>query len=190
MATVEHPKYTPSRRYQVEWRITAPPGLIIEAHCVLGDIEISGFEKRAQVETELGDITARDLRNGIRARTSLGDVIVEGGGAIEAVTDLGTVHLYVMSGPSGPVTALSDLGNIHVRLPADRQGRLVADTDLGSLHLRLEGITMRMLRQRGHHFDAELSGMSEPSMTLGTDLGDVVITTYPAEQATVTANTK
>jgi len=180
-ATAEHPSKTPSRAYQVDWIITAPPGLAVEIHSGLGDLEINGFEKPAAAETALGDITGRGLVGGVRARTNLGDVHIEGGGSVDVRTDLGDVHVDLLAVTQGPVSVHSQLGDIHLRLPSNRQGRLVADTDLGSLRLKLEGILMRMLRHRGHHFDAELGGMAEPGLDLTTDLGDVVITTYPAE---------
>ena len=188
VATAEHPAQTPSRSYEVEWIITAPPGLAVEVYSHLGNLEINGFEKAALADSDMGDITARGLVHGIRARTDLGKVNVEGGGPVDVRTDCGDIQVHLLAENQGPVTMHSGLGDVRLRLPSNRQGRLVADTDLGSLRLKLEGILMQTLRQRGHHFDAELGGMAEPGLDLSTDMGDVVITTYPAQDRATTAS--
>ncbi len=188
VASVEHPKSTASRSYEVDWRITAPPNLIVEVRSQLGDIQAAGFEQHADLTTNLGDIVGRDLPGGVRARTQLGEITVESGASVDVQTNLGDIDLHLISGTSDTVTALTELGDIHIRLPSDRQGRLVADTNLGSIKLRLEGITMQALRQQDRHFEAELSAAADPPLTLRTDMGDVSITTYPA--AAVTASKK
>ena len=182
VASVEHPSLCSTRGYEVQWRVTAPPGLAVEIQGSVGDVEVCGFESQAVVNIDIGDVAARCLPNGLQARTSTGDIRAEAGGPIDLWTALGDLHLHLLSGKPGPVSVHTDLGTVQVRLPSDRQGRLVANSKLGSLRLRLEGIAMRTLRQRGQHFDAELAGQADPAMNLDTDLGDVIVTTYPADE--------
>ena len=182
LASVEHPSPLSSCGYQVDWRIIAPPELAVEIRGSVSNVEVCGFEKQAVVKVNIGDVDARSLPNGLQARTSVGDVRAEAGGPIDVRSALGDLYVHLLAGKPGPVSVHSDLGDLQVRVPSDRSGRLVAHTRIGSLRLRLEGITMRTLRQRGQHFDAELAGQAEPAINLDTDLGDVIVTTYPGEQ--------
>jgi len=157
VAVADHPRGTATREYEVEWHLTAPPGVAVEVHDKFGDVEARGFTHGIRLDSDFGDLTA------------------EGGGPIRLDTEFGQIGLVIMTENPEAVRARTDFGDIDVRLPAGRTGRVTADTDFGDVDVRLESVTLRLLGQRRSRFDAELGGEAQPSMELSTDFGDVTL---------------
>jgi hypothetical protein len=181
LADVDHPAYSNSRRYEVEWRVTAPAALASEVHLAVGELHVRGFTGGTVLHCSVGDIVTLDLAGSLRAWTSTGDIRAEAAGAVDLSSGVGDIRLRLLPGEPAPVTVRSDVGDIRLRIPTDRTGRLVADTGIGSLDVRLEDLPMRVLRQRPNHFDVQLGQTTDPLIDLTSGIGDVVITTYPAK---------
>lgn len=155
LATAKQPASSPCREYWAQWRITAPAHVAIEATSRFGDVAARGFPHGAALHSNFGDIDA------------------EAGGTVNLSTDFGDVCATIMQDNPGPVNIATDFGDVSVSLPPGRQSRLSAKTDFGDLDIHLEGMTLRLLRQRNDAFTAELGTVSDPPIDLSTDFGDV-----------------
>lgn len=163
VAAGEHPRGGLTRRYAVQWRITAPPDIVIEARTEFGDVEVDRFDSGVTIETAFGDIEA------------------DAAGPIELVTAFGDIELRVRAGNPGDVRVATEFGDVDVVLPPDRTGRVLADTDFGSVDAHFGPVPIRLHRARSHHFDAELAGSATPLLDVTTEFGDIDIRTRQAD---------
>lgn len=165
LASAEHPDSNNWRAYKVEWRLIAPPHVAIDIHTKFGDVEARGFS---------GEVALA---------STFGDVHVEAAGTIEVQSKFGDVEVYVRQQDPDEVRAFTTFGDLSVRLPADRTGRLMANTAFGTVDMGLEGMSLRLVRQRGRQFEGDLGGLAEPKMDLGSRFGDVTVRCYPVPES-------
>lgn len=163
IARVEHPKSGLMRSHAVQWQITAPPDVVIEAHTGFGDVEV------------------RDFKRGLTISTAFGDIEADASGPMQLSSQFGDIELILRAGNDGDVKVSTEFGEVDLRLPADRVGRLVADTDFGSVDAHLQGLSTRLIRSRSHHFHAELGESATPLIDLVTKFGDVDIHAYEVD---------
>lgn len=163
VAAGEHPRSGMTRRYAVQWHITAPPDIVIEARTEFGDVEVDRFNSGVTVETAFGEIE------------------VDAAGPLELVTAFGDIELRVRAANPGDVRVATEFGDVDVELPQDRAGRVLADTDFGSVNAHFGAVPIRLLRARSHHFDAELAGSATPLLDVTTEFGDVDIRTHKTD---------
>ncbi len=178
VAEGKHPGGDAFRSHSVDWRITAPPGVVIDVTNDVGDIHIKGFAAGATIRGSVGDIHVRGVSGGLTVQNEVGDVHAQASGTISIDSGVGDVALTVGEGDDEPITARTEVGDLTVALPAQRKGRLVADSDVGSLHIHLDDTLLHNTRQRAHHFDAQLAGVSEPTIDLATEVGDLKVRSY------------
>ena len=163
MARGKHPKNGLTRSYAVEWNITAPPDVVIEAHTGFGDVDVGRFNRGVTIDTAFGEIEA------------------EAAGPIDLASAFGDIELKLGADNPDDVKVATEFGDVDVRLPMNRAGRVLADTDFGSVDAHFGAVPIRLLRARDHHFDAELGGADTPIIDLVTQFGDVDIRAYKAE---------
>ena len=159
----KHPKNGLTRSYAVEWYITAPPDVVIEAHTGFGDVDVGRFNRGVTISTAFGEIEA------------------EAAGPIDLASAFGDIELKLGAENPDDVKVATEFGDVDVRLPMNRAGRVLADTDFGSVDAHFGAVPIRLLRARDHHFDAELAGAGSPIIDLVTQFGDVDIRAYKAE---------
>ena len=160
IARAEHPKSGLTRSHAVQWQITAPQDVVIEAHTGFGDVEV------------------RDFKRGLTISTAFGDIEADASGPMQLSSQFGDIELILRAGNDGDVEVVTAFGEVYLRLPIDRVGRLVADTDFGSVDAHLQGLSTRLIRSRSHHFHAELGESATPLIDLLTKFGDVDIHAY------------
>jgi hypothetical protein len=102
---------------RVDFRVTVPAGMIIEADSANGDVEVEGIIGSLSAETSNGDVIGRRLA----ART------------VRANTSNGSVNLIFTQAPER-VTADTSNGAITIEVP-DVPFRVEADTDNGRVTL-------------------------------------------------------
>lgn len=184
-ARAEHPPGGPIRNYEVEWKLTAPPGFALDVSTQVGDIVAEGFSGGATFKTDVGDIKTSGKHLGLSAKTGVGDIHAEAAGRIDVRTDVGDARLRVLPGDEDDVKARTQVGELTVELPVGRKGRLKAGADVGSLRLRLESLT---LRGEAHRLEADLGGASTPTLDLATDVGDLTVRSYSSATETAKAS--
>ncbi len=163
IARAEHPKSGLTRSHAVQWRITAPPDVVIEAHTGFGDVEV------------------RDFKRGLTISTAFGEIEADASGPMQLSSQFGDIELILRAGNDGDVKVSTEFGEVDLRLPSNRVGRLVADTDFGSVDAHLQGLSTRLIRSRSHHFHAELGESATPLIDLVTEFGDVDIHAYEVD---------
>ena len=87
-----------------------------------GDVEVGGLDAdEIAIDTDSGDVTARDTRGTLDLQADSGDVIASGVDAstTRAETDSGDIELAFAGAPAD-VTAEADSGDVQVDVPAGR----------------------------------------------------------------------
>jgi len=208
LATARLPRSSPTRNYSVRWRIVTPAGAVIDSTVGVGNVRAIGFSNAIVIKTDVGaievicdrdkartagpvklttgvgDILAENIGADLSAVTGVGKIRAAAGGKINLRTDVGQADLTLL--PHNPDTVLvqTNVGDIRVHVPETRPGKLVADADVGSLSVFLGDVAIRNVRQRSHHFSAELAevgGPAGPIIDLTTDVGDVMVRGYDAQ---------
>ncbi len=119
-----------TRSYAVEWHITAPPDVVIEARTGFGDVDVGRFNRGVTIETAFGEIEA------------------EAAGPIDLASAFGDIELVLGADNPDDVKVATEFGDVDVRLPMDRAGRVLADTDFGSVDAHFGAVPIRLLRAR------------------------------------------
>lgn len=114
----------------IDYEITVPEGTAVSGHADSGAVEVIGVAS-ANVGTESGDITVRDVDGEVNAGVQSGSVELTGiGGAVVASAESGDVTVGIVTVRSVSVETQS--GNIEVTAPAGKY-QVTASTESGSL---------------------------------------------------------
>lgn len=205
-ATAHQPNSSAFRNYEVNWELTAPPGLKVRVTNDVGNIHVHGIRGDVtlkndvgttsvtcdpagtgvvSIENGVGDVRVSDSYSGLSATTDVGNIQASAGGSVNLRSGVGDVKLRLRATSEKGVKVSTDVGDVFIQLATNQQGRLAANTDVGSVNLNLDGLSLREFRHRGHHASAMLGDASEPMIDLSSDVGNVVIKTYRADQAEI-----
>ncbi|MFC4854999.1 DUF4097 family beta strand repeat-containing protein [Actinophytocola glycyrrhizae] len=114
----------------IDYELTVPAGARISGHVDSGDIELTGVAS-ANVESESGGITVRDVDGEVNASVQSGNVELTGiGGAVVATAESGDVQVGLVAKQGVSVETQS--GNIDVSVPAGKYD-VTASTESGNL---------------------------------------------------------
>lgn len=201
-AEAKHPNGNSIRNYEVEWKITAPPDVDIDVTNDVGDLRVTGFQKNisltndvgdafvnsdpadeviggtVRVSTGVGDIHALQARQGLTARTGVGDIIAMAGGPVDVQTDVGDVSLKLLPTTADTVRVSTDVGDVHLYLAPAQEGNILADCDVGDVRLSIDDARIKRLRERRHHCTAQLGESRTPAIDVTSDVGDIRIGSF------------
>ncbi|MEN3360666.1 MAG: hypothetical protein V7637_4648 [Mycobacteriales bacterium] len=128
----------------VNFQVTVPSGLTVDATTSAGDITLSGATGNLRLSSSAGDVTATGLRSGsVEATSSAGDVQVGFDAPPTAVTvhsSAGDVNVTLPQVDGGyRVHVSTSAGDQDVRVPIDPQSTRVIDatTSAGDVGVRL-----------------------------------------------------
>jgi major membrane immunogen (membrane-anchored lipoprotein) len=112
----------------VSYDVTVPEGAKVSGHLDSGNVELIGVAS-ANVETESGELTVRDVAGEVNASAQSGNVDLSNiGGTVVAGAQSGNVTIGVTKAVA--VTATTSSGNIDVTVPDDEY-RVDIQTDSG-----------------------------------------------------------
>lgn len=140
----------------VDLTINAPASLALDCTTNVGDIRIAGFANRIEARTDVGSIDCKDLRDGAKLQTNVGDIRAA----------------YATDAPAAlDFSAATDVGSIEFIGPKEISAHLTAETDVGDIHtnrrLTVHGWMNRSVR-------AAL-GNGDGQIRLRTDVGSIKI---------------
>jgi putative adhesin len=119
-----------ARNCWVDYDVTVPDGTRVSGHADSGSVEIAGVAS-ANVETESGDITVRDVPGEVNAAAQSGTVdLSQIGGAVVAGAESGSVSVGLTAARN--VAVHTESGDIEVSVP-DAKYQVNAVTDSGSV---------------------------------------------------------
>lgn len=179
LGTVDHPRRRSSwgnnpKQYEVEWRITAPPGMALDVRNDVGRITIQDFSNGVRVLNDVGEIRAENIQGGLEARTDVGEIHAAASGPIELRSDVGDIFAVALPGEPGPVSITADVGRVTLSLPDAWEGEVYASTDVGSLERGLNSF-----RSEGRQTRSSLRGTvgsgAPGRVDIKTDVGDVQV---------------
>jgi len=126
----------PTRNCRVGYDVVVPAGTKVNGHVDSGNVELAGVAS-ANVQSESGDITVRDVAGEVNATAQSGNVDVSGiGGTVVAGAESGNVTVG-LSAPQD-VSASTESGDIEVSVPsADYE--VNASSDSGRIDNQLSG---------------------------------------------------
>lgn len=140
----------------VDFTITAPAGLDLEAATNVGDIRTTGFTGRVKAAVNVGAIACTGLRGEIDLHSNVGDLSAEyvpdAPAAVNATmaTDVGDIEFTGPREISAHVTATTNVGDIHTARPITvtgsfkkslrgslgrGEGRINLDTNVGAIRI-------------------------------------------------------
>ncbi|HBS29744.1 MAG TPA: hypothetical protein DEB06_09915 [Phycisphaerales bacterium] len=163
-----------NKQHEVQWRVTAPPSVVLKITNDVGDVTVKGFTAGAHLATDVGDIVAEGIINGVQASSHVGDIEVSASGAITARSDTGSVSVTVLDGPTGSVTASSDVGSVTVTLSDAWAGDVDINTDVGSIQSGVASFEPDG-RQSDHRMRGAIGGGGEHRLKVSTDVGGVIL---------------
>lgn len=141
----------PVRNCSIDYELTVPAGAKVSGHADSGNVEVEGVAT-ANVETESGDITVRDVAGEVNASVQSGTVDLSGiGGAVAAGAESGNVSVGLTAARSVSVETQS--GNIEVTVPSGKY-HVTASTESGSMENDLDddpsGLPIQARAQSGN----------------------------------------
>jgi len=140
----------------VAYEVVVPKGTKVNGHVDSGSVELTGVAS-ANVQSESGSITVRDVAGEVNAIAESGTVDLSGiGGAVVAGAESGTVTVGLTAAQD--VSVSTESGDIDVSVPG-ADYRVNARSDSGTVDNRLSGAG-----SGGHKLD------------LRADSGDVTVT--------------
>jgi hypothetical protein len=142
------------RNCWVDYEVTVPEDVAVTGHLDSGAAEVTGV-RSANVASESGDVTIRDVAGEVNVSAQSGDLDLSGiGGAVVAEASSGNVTIRTTAARN--VSASADSGNIELTVPAGDY-RVRAEADSGSVT------------------DEVGDAGSGPTLDLRADSGDVTI---------------
>jgi hypothetical protein len=175
VAQATHPDGGHGKNYEVAWKITAPPAMIIAITNDVGDIDVGGFTSGLVVANDVGNVTIRNVLGGTKVSTDVGDIGLTGSAPVDASSDVGDVNVTVLPGSVGPITLGSDVGTITLTMPAVGWGEVNASTGTGDARVSLAGMIAEPLRIDDDEFRAKLNDGTGPKVQAKSGVGDVSV---------------
>lgn len=182
VAQATHPDGGHGREYEVAWKITAPPSLIIIVSNDVGDIDVGGFTSGLSITNDVGDITLRDISGGAKVSTDVGDIGLTSTAPVDARSDVGDVSVTVVPGFVGPISIGSGVGEISLTMPAIGWGEISASTGTGDTSVSLAGVVAEPIRTDDDDFRARLNNGDGPKAQATSGVGDVRVKFSKAAQ--------
>jgi len=102
----------------VDFTITAPARLAIEATTHVGDVHVAGFIGAIKASADVGTVSSMGLRDAVDVHTNVGDIRIACATDASAVLD---------------VRATTNVGNIEFAGPAEISAKLSVATNVGSI---------------------------------------------------------
>ncbi len=125
-------------RVAVDFEITVPKELRLEAHTVSGDVDLAGTRGPVDLQSVSGDITANDLQGPLRLKTVSGDGdLTEYAGQLVANTVSGDLTFRRVRLHGSDIVTVSGDVEIDGELDKDREHRI--KTISGDIDLHLTG---------------------------------------------------
>lgn len=173
----------------VNYRVTAPDDVQMVIKTSSGDINLEGTNTAVELATDSGNVTARNLAQGIKVNASSGKVELHNvGGRLEATTDSASINIddghlsdVVVKISSGTFKYTGSLaknsassiktvsGNVTLRLPRDSSFQLLASSSSDDIHTDFE----LKDRQRNDQFLNGTVGDGSAKLTIETDSGSI-----------------
>lgn len=202
LAKSSHPRGSGTASYAVRWEVTVPPELTVVIETSIGDVRVEGCTGEVSVAggignivivgakgsgaslgpvtitNEVGDVRVDHVTSELRASAGIGGIRASASGKVDLKTSVGDVRLKLLQGSSADVQLRTSIGDIYVAIPDGWKGKVLADADIGSTSAHLGSLFMGSLRQRRHHFTADLGDASQPVLQAMTEVGDVYLRTY------------
>ena len=174
-AVATHPRQSGVHSWEVDWHITAPPGLALAVATGVGDVRVEGFDQGASVSTGVGEVVLQNIRGKVVASSGVGDLVADGlAGPVELDTGVGDIRLGELSG-SSDLRASTGVGSVRATLPLCAKGRLTVGSGVGSVHLNLDSIPLSHLRHTRQRLSVLLNGAAEPELHFSTQVGEVTV---------------
>jgi DUF4097 and DUF4098 domain-containing protein YvlB len=119
-----------ARNCWVDYDVTVPEGTKVSGHADSGSVELVGLAS-ANVQSESGDITVRDVAGEVNASAQSGSVDLSGiGGSVVAGAESGSVTVGLTAAQN--VSVRTESGDIEVSVP-DASYQVSAISDSGSV---------------------------------------------------------
>lgn len=175
----------------VNYRVTAPDGVQMVIKTSSGDINLEGTNAAVELATDSGNVTARNLAQGIKANTSSSKIELHNvGGRLEATTDSGTINIdgghlsdAVVKTSSGTFKYTGSLahngtssietvsGDVTLWLPRDSSFHLNASSTSGNVRSDFELND----RQDNDQFLNGTAGDGSAKLKIETSSGDISV---------------
>lgn len=175
VARADHSAAGRNAQYEVAWKITAPPSLVVSIINDVGDINVQGFTSGLVVANDVGDVTVRDVTGGAKVQTDVGDLGIGAAAPVDARSNVGDIKVTVIPGAVAPITLGADVGTITLTMPALGWGEIDASCGTGDANVRLEGVAVDQVRSEDDLFRAKINGGVGPMVQARSGVGDVTV---------------
>ncbi len=152
----EKPRIKKRRSISISFDITIPEQTALEIGNKVGKIRLSNITETIKAQTDVGQITCREISNDIDLKADVGTVKV----------------VYSKDAPAAcSITIATDVGGIELTTPPDFSATVYAETDVGSIRTDLP-LTVRGKISKSLHGTI---GAGEGELRLKTDVGSIRI---------------
>ncbi len=152
----EKPRIKKRRSISISFDITVPEQTALEIGNKVGKIRLSNITETIKAQTDVGQITCREISNDIDLKADVGTVKV----------------VYSKDAPAAcSITIATDVGGIELTTPPDFSATVYAETDVGSIRTDLP-LTVRGKISKSLHGTI---GAGEGELRLKTDVGSIRI---------------
>lgn len=152
----EKPRIKKRRSISISFDITIPEQTALEIGNKVGKIRLSNITETIKAQTDVGQITCREISNDIDLKADVGTVKV----------------VYSKDAPAAcSITIATDVGGIELTTPPDFSATVYAETDVGLIRTDLP-LTVRGKISKSLHGTI---GAGEGELRLKTDVGSIRI---------------
>jgi DUF4097 and DUF4098 domain-containing protein YvlB len=181
----ERSRSNPGNLDRVDFTITVPRQTEVRLFTSAGDVSLTGSEGPAELRTQFGGITARDVTGALVANTSSGDVIASDvratEGEITLDSEFGAVEVRDSAAQTLSISSASGALTISA---VTVSGSVTAQTQFGEV--RVTDVSAERYDLRSSSGDVIAAGVAGP-LTAHSDFGAISVTA--AEDATLDLST-